>query len=231
MSQNQDNPQTTPDQNAPSPDQNSQTSSTPSDSGSTDLGSDPVPGDLGSDGEVALGTEGEKKADEQTPPEYFGTLEEGQDYEPFTLPEGSVADPELQTSFASLAKKLQLNQKGAQELVNYKTELDQAQIKAWGNHLTELRQKAQADPVIGGAKYNESVSLGRQVIAKFGGADGGAELRAVMKNYGVGAHPAMIRFMAAIGRAVGETPTGGNAGSGGSVEKPLHELFYGDSKP
>lgn len=185
--------------------------------------------------ESALGDEGDD-ADEKPPvPEFFGAPknEDGtdKDYDAFTLPEGSAANEELQTSFTKLARELGLNQTGAQKLVDYKTQLDQAATKAWGNHLETLRQASRKDPTIGGANYAAAVTAGRAVIKKFGGADGGAELRSVMKNYGVGDHPAMIRFFAAIGKATLETPTGGGEGSGGSVvEKPLHELFYGDDR-
>jgi len=204
----------------------------PSDSGSTDLGTDAPDTsgqtDLGSD---APAPDAEAPA-EKPLPEFFGELPEGSDYEPFTLPEGSVADPELQTDFSGLAKELKLNQAGAQKLVDYKTKLDQHQLKKWGEHTAELRSKAKADPEIGGAKYDAAVAAGRTAIAKFGGnAAQIAELKQVMNHYGVGAHPAMIRFMSNIARATGETPTiGGAGGSGGSVEKPLHELFYGDNR-
>jgi hypothetical protein len=201
---------------------------TTSASASTDLGGTNdvanEDADLGTD-PTGASTEGDKPP----VPEFFGapTNEDGTpaDYADFTLPEGSVADPELKESFSGLAKKLGLNQKGAQELVSYKAQLDQKAIKDWTSHLETVKAAAKADPEIGGAKYAESVTLGRAVIAKFN-----PKLTKVMNDYGVGAHPEMIRFMANIARATGETPSGGTGGSGGSVEKPLHELFYGDDR-
>lgn len=230
MPEEQTTPPPTTQENTPPSTSETTPPATTSTSDSTDLGTETPKDEVKSDDLGDLGSDEPKKEETPPAPKYFGVLEEGKDYEAFTLPEGSTANPELQASFSEVAKDLGLNQEGAQKLVNYKTELDKAQVKQWGEHLTSLRTASMADPEIGGAKYNESVSLGRKVIEKFGGKDGGAELRSVMKNYGVGAHPAMIRFMAAVGRAVGETPTGGTGGSGGSVkDKPLHELFYGDS--
>lgn len=195
--------------------------SQPETSGSTDLGATPTPEAPATD----LGAE-EETPEAPKPPEFFGAPEGDATYEAFTLPEGSVANPELQESFTSVAKELGLNQAGAQKLVDYKMKLDQAQIKAWGDHLVELKTIARADPEIGGSKYDPAVAASRQVIAKFGTP----ALRKVMDAYGVGAHPEMIRFMAKIAHVTGETPTRGvREGSGTAAEKPLHELFYGDS--
>lgn len=147
------------------------------------------------------------------------------EYEDFQLPDGAVADEVLAAEFRPFAKELGLSQKGAQKLVDFKAKLDQRQLEIWHGHLQELKTQAQAHPEIGGAKYAEAVGLGRQVIAKFGTPG----LRKVMNDYGVGAHPEMIAFMARIGRAVGETPALKNGDSAGNGQKPLHEILYKDS--
>jgi len=173
-----------------------------------------------------LGAEPEADADAgEVPPyaEYHG-VPEGE-YEDFQLPDGAVADEALAAEFRPFAKELGLSQKGAQRLVDFKAKLDQRQLEVWHDHLQNLRGQAQAHPEIGGGKYNEAVGLGRQVIAKFGTPG----LRKMMNDYGVGAHPEMIAFMARIGRTVGETPALGNGDSAGAGQKPLHEILYKDS--
>lgn len=190
----------------------------------TDLGSEEAAKtsqtDLGSDDEGEA-KPGEAAADKFA--DFRGPPETGK-YEAFQLPDGAEADPEIQGQFEPLVAELGLSQKGAQKLVDFKTKLDQKAIKDWGAHVEGLREIAKSDPQIGGAKYAESVSLGKAAIAKFGSP----ALRAVLNHYGVGAHPEMIRFMANVGRAMKETPSEGNGGNAGgdNSQKPLHDVLY-----
>jgi len=148
------------------------------------------------------------------------------DYSEFTVPDGSTRDPVLLGEFTPLAKELGLSQKGAQKLVDFKSKLDQRAIQAWGDHVKDLRTQAQADPEIGGTKYQASIAAGRDVIKKFAPAG----FTQMLNSYGIGNHPLMIKFMTKIAAATGENPIPpNNGGSGGSVDKPLHEIFYGSS--
>lgn len=195
----------------------------------TDLGTEDTPVELNPDG-----TPKEKAAE---PPAFFGLPENGT-YADFTLPDGATADPVLQESFTGLAKELGLNQEGAQKLVDYKSQLDQHQVKLWGNHLNDLKVSAKADPVIGGANYPAAVTAGKAAISKFMSAPASAEgqpteaqaFRKMLNDYGVGAHPLMIRFMSRVGAAMGETPALGNGGNASVIDKPLHELMYGQKE-
>ena len=219
-----------------------QESSTQENSASTDLADDSATTDSGTDlgseddptPELnADGTPKEKPAEKETPA-FFGAPAEGT-YAAFTLPDGAVADPILQESFTGLANELGLNQEGAQKLVDYKSQLDQHQVKLWGNHLKDLQVNAKADPVIGGANYPAAVTAGKAAISKFMSAPASADgqpseaqaFRKMLNDYGVGAHPLMIRFMSRVGAAMGETPALGNGGNASVVDKPLHELMYG----
>lgn len=209
-----------------------QTQQTSSASTTTDLGTDEASStkttqssdtDLGAD-DTATTTE------EQNPFAEFHGLPESGTYEAFQLPDGAEADPQLTESFSGIAKKLGLSQKAAQELVNYKTELDNKTVENWVSHKEELRKQAKADPVIGGANYDAAVQAGRKSIAGFMGNDAQA-FRQMLNHYGVGAHPLMIRYMAAVGKAMGETSTvEAGGGSGTTKDVPLHELMYKDSK-
>lgn len=191
---------------------------------STDLGEDGSQEQTNTD----LGAEDEqtdKTAD--TPPyaEYITPPAEGK-YEAFTLPDGFQADEELTNEFTPVANELGLSQKGAQKLVDHYAKIEQKKLERWGGHLKELKALAQKDPEIGGARYPAAVAAGRSVISKFGTPG----LRKLMNDYGVGAHPEMIRFMAKIGAAMGETPTptSGEGGQGVRKDTPLHELMYKD---
>lgn len=201
----------------------------PPGSASTDLPAEPTTTDLGDEekpeGSVTdLGAE-DKEAETKTPAgaEFHGAPEAEADYEPFTAPDGMTIDEGLAAAFKPIAKELNLNQKGAQKLVDLKAKDVQAQTKRWGDHLVELKTIAQADPEIGGAEYPKAVSIAKAAITKFGTPG----FRKMLNDYGVGAHPEMIRFMRKVGLTMGETPAlenGGNAGV--TANRPLHEILY-----
>ena len=226
---NQSQSPTTPDTSQQSSQQTSAdqttTDQTTSDSGSTDLGGEDTAGsekkDEGSSDTTDLGAEETKEEDKA--PKYFGAPEGGAYADP-TLPDGVVAHPELKSQFDPIAAELGLNQEGYQKLVDFYAQEKQNELQTWGNHLKELKTSAQADPEIGGKNYDANVAVGRKVISKFGTP----AFRQMLNGYGVGAHPEMIRFLANVGKATGETPTVTDSGDAGGVvkDKPLHEILY-----
>lgn len=237
---------TTTDQQNSSAQQSSENSSqTPSSSTSpaqTDLGSEEptsqapaqqqgqtqtnngIATDLGSDDTDPAAQENGEKKEEAKAPEFFGTPENGE-YADFLLPDGAQADEALKAEFLPVAKELGLNQAGAQKLVDFKAKLDQHAIQNWGNHVNELKVTAMADPEIGGGNYQPAITAGKQAISRFGNP----EFRKMLNHYGVGAHPEMIRFLAKVGQATGETTIPPSGGATTVAEKPLHELMYKDS--
>lgn len=197
----------------------------------TDLASTDLPEgtskEADAEGVTDLGAEDDKKEEEAAPipgAEFYGAPEGEADYEAFVAPDGLQIDETLAAEFKPIAKELNLNQKGAQKLVDLKAKDVQNQIKRWGDHLVELKTIAQKDPEIGGAEYPKAVSVAKGAITKFGTP----EFRKMLNDYGVGAHPEMIRFMRKVGLAMGETPALGNGDSAGVVQKPLHEILYKD---
>lgn len=175
--------------------------------------------------ETSAAKAGEKKKEEPEDPfkDFRGPPESGE-YEDYILPDGATADPELKAEFDPLVRELGLSQKGAQRLVEFKSKLDQAQLKLWNDHLNELSKKAKADPEIGGIRYNESMNAARRVVGQFGNEN----FRKMLRETGVARHPEMIRFLANIAKRTGETPALGEGG-GAVTEKPLHELLYGST--
>ena len=169
--------------------------------------------------------EGEKKDEPEDPFKEFRGPPDSGEYEDYVLPDGAVADPSLKAEFDPLVKELGLSQKGAQKLVEFKSKLDQAQLKLWNDHLNELGKKAKADPEIGGVHYNDSMNAGRRVITQFGSD----AFRNMLRETGVARHPEMIRFLVNIAKRTGETPALGEGG-GAVNEKPLHELMFGSTK-
>lgn len=193
----------------------------------TDLGADDKTKTEGESLGTDLGTDDKPKEGEEAPTpgaEFQGFPETGE--LEIVAPDGMAVDEELKGEFLPIAKELNLNQKGAQKLIDLKIADNKRAIQRWGNHLKELKVQAQADPDIGGAKYQPAVAASKAVIGKFA-RNGGTGFRQMLNDYGVGAHPEMIYFLRQVGLATGETPTlSGGEGSGTATNLPLHEKLY-----
>lgn len=205
----------------PTPTASDSTASPADTTNSTDLGTEEAPVAATTD----LGAEDEA-APEPAPAgaEFHGAPEATADYEPFVAPDGMTIDEGLAEAFKPIARELNLNQKGAQKLVDLKAKDVQAQTKRWGDHLVELKNIAQADPEIGGAEYPKAVAVAKGAISKYGTP----AFRKMLNDYGVGAHPEMIKFMRKVGLAMGETPVLESGGNAGVRQLPLHEILYKD---
>lgn len=135
-------------------------------------------------------------------------------YEDFKLPEGMEA-LEVMGEFKDLAKKHDLSQEAAQELVDIQTKImqdqQQANVDFWENQKTEWLATSKKDKEIGGDKFDASVDGAKLTLQKFGTP----ALVEMFETYGLGNHPEIIRFAARINAAVGEdTIMSGDAAKG-----------------
>ena len=136
----------------------------------------------------------EKKAEPQGAPEK---------YEAWKLPEGVTLADGVNEAFTDMARKAGLNQKDAQSqlerLVTAHQEQTQAllrkQVDGWGEQLVK-------DPEIGGDKLeSETMPAVARALTAY---DSDGSLRELLLS-GLGTHPALVRVLAKVGRAVGET--------------------------
>ncbi len=136
----------------------------------------------------------EKKAEPQGAPEK---------YEAWKLPEGVTLADGVNEAFTDMARKAGLNQKDAQaqleRLVAAHQEQTQAllrkQVDGWGEQLVK-------DPEIGGDKLeSETMPAVARALTAY---DSDGSLRELLLS-GLGTHPALVRVLAKVGRAVGET--------------------------
>jgi len=103
------------------------------------------------------------------------------------------------------ARKLNLSNDQAQELatlvVGQVSALTQSKTAEWERLTTqEWPQQLAADPDVGGANLERNGQLAFQAAQKFGGD----EFVTALKESGYNQHPAMFKFMAAVGRAMAE---------------------------
>lgn len=148
-------------------------------------------------------------------------------YEDFKLPEGMQADPTTMGKFAEVAKKHDLTQEAAQEMVNLGAQMQagnaesikaaiQAQGEAWG-------REAVADKEFGGEKFDENLAVARKGLDQFATP----ELKNLLVQTKLGNHPEVLRTFFRIGQAISED--GFVPGRVGSTRKSNAEVLYGNT--
>lgn len=144
----------------------------------------------------------------------------------FKAPEGVESlDAKLVETFTPLAKKLDLTNEQAQELVNLAPQIQQRmaeqQAEAWGKQLEAWVGEVKADKDIGGDNLPATMAAAQKVMQQFGTP----ELKAALEQTGMGNHPELVRLFAKVGKAMGEDSfVAGGKSSGGSGS--IVDAFY-----
>lgn len=193
----------------------SDTASTTTDAPKTDT----TDADEAKDGE----DKGAKKDDAKT-----GAPEE---YEAFALPETFKVDDASLGEFKTLAKELNLSQEAAQKLVDMQAKLQSGNAQAFSEAQQAIVDKAsqdwvksaKADAEIGGAKFDENMSVAKKALDTFGSA----ELKTLLKESRLGNHPEVIRFMFKAGQAISQD--GFVPGRASSAAKDAASVLYGST--
>lgn len=174
------------------------------------------------EGEAKETEAGEKKEGDEDKPE--GAPEE---YSDFTVGEDVVLDPEILDEFKAVAKATNLSQEKAQEFVGLAEKLatswTEKAIEAHNAQRESWRESVKTDPEIGGAKLNETLAGAKAVRDAFGTP----ELTEVLNTYGLGDHPAVIKFFHNVRGAVSEDFLVKDGKP--NREKSAAELFYGET--
>jgi hypothetical protein len=129
-------------------------------------------------------------------------------YEDFKVPEGFELDKDVATEFGTIAKRHNLTQSGAQELVDFyvnKTkEAFDAPFNAYMDKRQEWRDQINSDSEIGGSKLNGvKVSIGK-LIDSFGDAKVAEAFREAMDYTGAGDNPAVVKGLYALAKRLTE---------------------------
>ena len=121
-----------------------------------------------------------------------------------SMQEGFVLDEAVMAEFEPLLKEAKVSAETAQKFADLHMkqmvaarEADKSmyadEVKRW---VSELK----ADPEIGGAKLNENLAYGANVIKKYGSDD----VKRVLNETGLGSHPAIVKMLVKVGRAISE---------------------------
>ncbi|MDE2022176.1 MAG: peptidase [Patescibacteria group bacterium] len=130
-------------------------------------------------------------------------------------PEGVEVDTEALTSFETVARDLNLTNEAAQKLMDFEAArlkpLFEAPFRAWAEQNARWQSEVKADPEIGGAKMDASISEASRALDGFadiakavGVTVDGKALRDALSQTGAGNHPAIVKAFVAIGKLMAE---------------------------
>lgn len=119
-------------------------------------------------------------------------------YEAFTTPDGVQLDETAIAQATPIFKELNLDQSGAQKLVDVYATLQQAaaqqQVDGFNQVKKDWQAEIKADPEFGGDKLPETLGAAKAVLGKFGDK----ALLNDMKEWGWANHPGLIRLLARV---------------------------------
>lgn len=149
-------------------------------------------------------------------------------YEAFKMPDGVEVDTAMLAEFQPVAKELNLDQAGAQKLVDLYTkasaQMAERQQKVWADTQDKWVADAKADKEYGGEKFNENVAIAKKAIDAFGTP----ELKEALAATGAGNHPEFIRFCMRVGKGLAEDKFV-SAGSASAGKRDPAEILFGKS--
>lgn len=146
-------------------------------------------------------------------------------FEGVTSENGEITEADI-ASIKSLSEELNLTNDQARDLLaksgkyindNLKAKKDSMVV----NWINEIK----ADPSLGGANFKATQSNLRRAIKRYGG-DGALQ---ILNDTGLGAHPAIVRMLNAIGRDLGEEQKFVNSKSQAPKPKNPYRSLYDNS--
>lgn len=126
--------------------------------------------------------------------------------------------------FTPVAKDLGLSNEQANKLAKFSLEENKRAVQTWNDTITGWAKDAQADPEIGGNKWDQNLGVAREAVRQFSTP----AFSKMLDDYGIGNHPEMIRFLYRVGSQVGEAKAGGGNTQAGT-QKSAAEVLYGGS--
>lgn len=140
----------------------------------------------------------------------------------FKAPEGQQFDQKVLGAYSSVAKELGLTQDAAQKVLDQIVPvMQQREAERFDALRADWRKAISDDKEFGGDRLPATTEAAAKAIATFGD-DGLRELLALP----VGDHPALVRFMAKVGKAVGgDRVVTGEAPAGDRQAQILRTLY------
>lgn len=167
--------------------------------------------------EGKTGTEGESTT------EGTGTKPAADEELKFEVPEGVELNEADMTSFKDVLKdKTLTDAQRAQKLLDIAVSREQARSEAFAKQVSDWADQVKADKELG---TPENLATAKNVIDTFGDD----EIRGLLNSSGMGNHPAVVRLMLKIGKAISEdTFVRGKAAPEGATKSDA-DIIYGSS--
>lgn len=190
--------------------------------GTTDPNQDPAPQDPQQNG--ADPTEGDPQQTDQGQIKSTGQVQTKPDDKPaapekyeFALPEGYVIDEAAVDAVTPILKDLGCSQEVAQKLVDLHFSqikaMQEAREKARAETFAQWAKEIKADKDIGGPNVLQNLLPGTRLLDRFGSP----ALKELLQESGLDRHPAVAKFLVAVGREFSEDrwADGGKRGPAG----------------
>jgi hypothetical protein len=118
----------------------------------------------------------------------------------YQMPEGIELDQTAADSLTAIAKEKGLSPADAQKFADIGVQMVQRQAEAHAQIVAAWVDQVKADPELGGDKFDQSIVVAQEAMARFGSQ----ELKDVMRSSGLGNHPAVVRFFHKVGTLVSQ---------------------------
>lgn len=144
------------------------------------------------------------------------------------LPAGSALDAEDVKEVTEFATANKLSPEAAQKMLDREHAIAADIIQAQKDIATGMPPKwveaVKADPQLGGANFDSTIAMAQKPINAFGSE----AFKKALNESGLGSHPEMVRFCAAIGKLMGEDKLVIPSEGGRGPAKTFPEALYPD---
>jgi len=151
--------------------------------------------------------------------------------QPYTLTGDEATPPLLKESLASFSEACRTNgmtEAQAKAVMQWQTsrlaEVDRIQQRETAQALKAWDDEVKSDSDFGGSNYTRTIADARKALAAF---DPDGSLRELLRDTHGQFHPAVIRYAARVGRAMGEHEYVTGGGLGSASQTSLAERMYG----
>lgn len=153
---------------------------------------------------------------------------------PEGMPEGFFNDEHLK-SFAEFAKENGITQEQANKALEFEAkriaDINAAQSQQWEATKSDWEKQLRESF---GQQYEAKVQAAKKAFVRFGPqGEEAAQFAADMAAMGIGNYPALVKWAAAVGEALGEDSSGGGSGGSGHMSEAelLHKRYPNSVNP